>query len=712
MTTSDTPVIQPPRAPAVLDAAPSPHSRTDERADRVRVWLRISYVGVFILCAIVYAAALPARYDELRTLSVSGIAPPVRAVYQLHPREAGILADYQIAPEGYAAYMLALEMVQTLVFVGISIVLFGRAGGGVVAALGALTTLIMGVIAPATVTALRASPAADLVLLALDQLRLIVIVWFLLTFPDGVFVPRHARRIGVITSIGAALTPLFFGDPRSWTALGQSIGVIVWMAPLLWIVVWRYRHHFDAEQRLQTRWVMWGMALFIGVNIARGIVITLFPALNAPGEVRLLFHGVIAAPLLDTMAFILIPLSLAASILRYNLYGVTLVINRSLVYGGLTVGLAVVFLSGFFALQAALRGITHQDTLAALVIAAAVSAALFNPARVRLQRWIDTHIFRLRIDLNRLDRLERADRARSLARLETPITQSGRLTGRTLGAYTIGGVIGSGGMGEVYHGQHSALQRAVAVKVLGAALYERADLVARFEREARLVATLDHPHIVRVFDYGVDAGICYMVMEYIDGQPLNALLRAGALPIPTAHTILTDIAAALDCAHGLGIVHRDVKPGNVMIQRTTRGRAGTDAGDGGEMRAILMDFGIAKLRDDGFSTTLTGTGMIGTLDYAAPEQITSARAVDPRADIYALGVVAYQLVTGHLPFEGTAAHVVFAHLQQPPPDPRAHCPVLSAAAAAAILQALSKDPADRFPTAGAFVAAWGDARAM
>jgi serine/threonine-protein kinase len=223
-----------------------------------------------------------------------------------------------------------------------------------------------------------------------------------------------------------------------------------------------------------------------------------------------------------------------------------------------------------------------------------------------------------------------------------------------------------------------------------------AELISRFKREGEIGQRLNHPNIAGVHDISEDAatGTLYMVMDYLEGEDLSRLLkRETKLDIPTTIGIISDLAAALDVAHGEGLVHRDIKPSNVML---------VDSGDNEEVRAVLMDFGITKLKD---SNTITGTGAIGTIGYMAPEQIIEARNVDFYADIYALGVLTFEMLLGEKPFTGGAAQVMFAHIQQPAPDPRDYDDDLPRHIAKAILKALEKDPADRFSSAGEFAKA-------
>lgn len=293
----------------------------------------------------------------------------------------------------------------------------------------------------------------------------------------------------------------------------------------------------------------------------------------------------------------------------------------------------------------------------------------------------------------------------------TSITQakhSGVYSGMHCGVYEVLEPLGRGGMAEVYKGYHPRLDRTVAIKILPASLAAESDFRTRFEREARAVAALKHPNVVQIFDFGDTDGLYYMVMEYIAGSDLSHLLRdSGPLPLHPATALLRDIANALDYAHAQGLVHRDIKPSNVMLETTMNDRGRMTATNPPSFRAVLTDFGIAKIVGGGTGTTKTA--MVGTLDYMAPEQIRASGEVDARADVYAFGVMAYQMVTGHLPFSGdNPGAVLMAHLQQPAPDPRLARPDLPAALADAILRALSKDPDERYRRAGEMVKAMSD----
>ncbi|MFD0000599.1 serine/threonine-protein kinase [Nocardia sp. NPDC127526] len=259
--------------------------------------------------------------------------------------------------------------------------------------------------------------------------------------------------------------------------------------------------------------------------------------------------------------------------------------------------------------------------------------------------------------------------------------------GAVFAGYRIERVIGSGGMGTVYLAAHPRLPRYEALKVLAVPADAGADYRARFVREAELVAGLDHPNIVAVRDRGIEHGYPWIAMQFVDGTDAGELIRRspGAIPAPTAVHIVTEAARGLDAAHRAGILHRDVKPANLLVE----------PGYGGPDRVYVTDFGIAKTAAG--NTVLTEAGaVLATIAYAAPEQLSGGR-IDQRADVYALGCTLYELLTGAKPFpRPTVAAVMHAHLSDPPPRVSERNPALGRAIDAVIARALSKDPEHRY----------------
>jgi eukaryotic-like serine/threonine-protein kinase len=253
--------------------------------------------------------------------------------------------------------------------------------------------------------------------------------------------------------------------------------------------------------------------------------------------------------------------------------------------------------------------------------------------------------------------------------------------------YEMEKTLGEGGMARVYRGTDRVLGRTVAIKVLAGKYAGDESFVTRFRREAQAAARLNHPHVVSVFDTGDDGDRHYIVMEYVEGETLGDLLRRqGRLPPDRAAAIAADVATALETAHETGLVHRDVKPGNVMLDR-----------DG---RVKVMDFGIARAAAD---DTLTQTGLVlGTASYLSPEQ-AQGMPVDARSDIYSLGCVLYEMLTGRPPFVAdTPVSIAYKHVNEEPRPPSEVEPSVPPALDAAVMRALAKDPEDRFPTAAAF----------
>jgi serine/threonine-protein kinase len=256
--------------------------------------------------------------------------------------------------------------------------------------------------------------------------------------------------------------------------------------------------------------------------------------------------------------------------------------------------------------------------------------------------------------------------------------------GKVLAGYRIEERIGRGGMGLVYRAEHLNLRRRAAIKIIAPELAETSGFHERFNREARIAAALQHPNIVTVYDAGDEDGLLYLAMQYIEGSDLSSVLRSqGRLRPYRALDVCRQVAAALDAAHAQGLIHRDVKPANVLIEGRT---------------AFLTDFGLTK-RIEGTQTNLTKAGdVVGTIHYVAPEQIEGGR-VDARTDIYSLGCLVYHCLTGELPFaRDTDVAVIYAHLSEEPPRISSVRPELPGGLDAVIAKALEKAPERRFQT--------------
>jgi serine/threonine-protein kinase len=508
------------------------------------------------------------------------------------------------------------------------------------------------------------------------------IVLFSMLFPDGKFVPRWMKFIApllLITMLGIYIFP---NAPFFWNTMGRIgylLATTTWYVIGLLTSVYRYVHHATLAQKQQIRWIFIGtLGPFVWF-----LIFQVLPSFITQTEgTTLVATGFqIVSSFASIILFLMLPLFITISIASAKLFDIDLLINRSLVYGILTVGLGLTFALALGLISVVFKNFHGSDqSFMVATIFSVAAGAFFQPLRKKLQRFVDRFFYHIKIDYQKTP-------AEICAESETIVS------GTTLSSYHDLKLIGRGGMAEVYSAT-SPKQRSVAIKVLRADLATEEQFRKRFMREAEIVSGLEHPNIVRVLDFGDEKGAYYIVMELLSGPDLSHMLKQEKqLSLPQTVNLLSGIAHALDYAHQRGLVHRDIKPSNVMLDSAT-----TPA------RAVLTDFGIAKITDA--HTKITNTGMLGTFDYIAPEQIQASAEVDGRADVYALGVMTYQMLTGSLPFQrpNTGA-LLLAHLNAPPPDARETVHGLPRPSARAIQQAMAKRPEARFSTASEFIAA-------
>jgi tRNA A-37 threonylcarbamoyl transferase component Bud32 len=266
------------------------------------------------------------------------------------------------------------------------------------------------------------------------------------------------------------------------------------------------------------------------------------------------------------------------------------------------------------------------------------------------------------------------------------------VVGETIGPYRLVEQLGQGGMATIYKAYHAALDRYVAIKALHPALLEDAGFLARFQREAHLVARLEHPNIIPIYDFSEHEGRPYLVMKYIKGQTLKAYLAGQRLELKEVLRIIEAVGAALAYAHQQNVLHRDIKPSNVLL---------TDDG-----QIYLADFGLARIAA-GSSSTMSGDMLIGTPQYISPEQASSRSDLDARTDIYSLGVMLYEMVVGQVPFSSdTPFSVIHDHIYTPLPMPRKIRPEVPEAVERVLLKALAKDRQDRYQSVAEMVSAF------
>ena len=510
----------------------------------------------------------------------------------------------------------------------------------------------------------------------------ISVVMFSMLFPDGKFVPRWFKFVVpflVATMLGIYIFP---SSPFFWNTMGRSGYLLVtttWYLVGIMASIYRYMHRSTLAQKQQIRWAFIGTMGPFSWFLVFQILQIFVPAFS--GATILVTIIQVISRLAGIFLFLMLPLFITISIARSKLFDIDLLINRSLVYGILTIGLGLTFGLEFLLVSAIFKGIHQGDqSFLVAVVFSVLAGALFQPMRKKLQRFVDRFFYHIQIDYQKTPAEIRAEAATNV-------------DGITFSSYHNLKLIGRGGMAEVYSATGSTNRKEVAIKILHAALAGDEQFQKRFVREAEIVSGLNHPNIVRVMDYGRENNAYYIVMELLSGPDLNSLLKQERqLTLPKTISLLRGVADALDYAHQQGLVHRDIKPSNVMLDASVT-----------PSRAVLTDFGIAKISDA--HTRITSSGILGTFDYMSPEQIQASAKVDGRADVYALGVMTYQMLTGRLPFErpNTGA-VLLAHLNAPPPDAREITRDLPRRAAYAIQQAMAKEADNRFGTAGEFIA--------
>ncbi len=527
----------------------------------------------------------------------------------------------------------------------------------------------------------------------------------LFTFPDGRFVPAAGKWVILMYALFFILIThdqrLRALDVVNPAMPANRLFGALWGVGLI-AQLYRYAYLSTPQQRQQTKLIVFSAIFAFLVNGFLLVALTdwLQARLAATPNNALLM---IAYGLVVTNRFLLIaiiPISFAVAILRYRLWDIDLFINRTLVVGVLTGVLGLCFIGLLLVVQQGALLLTggEQSNLA-LAVASLAVAVLFNPLRIRLQTYIDRRFYPQH--LARIDSIVRRappklDTHMRQERLNQEVLRLQQADTKTFGNYRLLEPIGIGGMAEVYRAEHVVTTQIVALKTLLKAKQDSSDYLARFDREIQVIKQLQHPNIVQLYDHGKLDETYYMAIEYIDGIDLARYLsQMKRLTLAQARPILREVAAALDYAHAQDLVHRDVKPSNVLLDPKP-------IQEGAQFRAVLADFGIAKVLTE--QSLTQGGSVIGTLDYIAPEQILGAHNVDHRADIYALGVLTYQMLTGELPFKAqSVGALLMAHLQSPAPDPRQLVAELPQQAARAILRALEKEQEARPKSAGALV---------
>ncbi|NDJ55095.1 MAG: serine/threonine protein kinase [Chloroflexi bacterium] len=637
-------------------------------SDSTQSVLRSLWITVAIALVVLFFGAIPAHYREMQ----APFDPANPQLLQLTPFEVNRLADFGISLPFYAAYHVVVHVAFAATFIALAVLLFTRRPDEPIVLFISMTLILFGIeFVPVISSLVQVNPFWATVKRILNTMTYIVTVLVVYVFPDGRFTPRW--------------TALFCWGWAAWMVVGLFVpivnpwdypvptGLAVMVIPLsigLWSQYYRFRNIASPEERQQSKWVMMGIGVIIGSALTFVLLDAILPSILGPEMVNL-FMNMVWLPLMSGIIAVGFAWTLGLALLRHRLWDVDYVLNRSLVYGAVTVLLVLAFLIGFFTLRVVLSATLNQSQAVAALISTAVVFGLYSPVQRAARRFVDRQIYGIKVSYTK-------------PRGATP--EDGD-TKTLLGPYELLERIGRGGMADVYRAYQKQLNRTVAIKVLH---HPDDEVHLRFEREARTIAALTHRNIVQVYDFGSENGQPFMVMEYVNGPTLEQVVRdQGALPYTQVKGIVNELAQALDYAHENGVIHRDVKAGNVMLR-------------GAE--AVLADFGVAKII--GGSTVQTQAGIIGTLEYIAPEQIRGEQ-LDHRVDIYALGVLSYYCLSGLMPFKSdNPGALLIAHLQRPAPDPRDQQPNIPAKTALAIMQAMAKTPDARYKTAQDFALAW------
>ena len=613
---------------------------------------------------------------------------------RLLPEEQQGLREIGVTMEAFVAYLEVTALAVVALCLAVAVFLFVSRPDSWIAWVSSLFLVTIPVASSFNIDALaRAYPQAIPVQQVQAALTMTLPALLLLLLPDGRFVPRWSRWL--VLALGLYLLGQI-AAPQVLGALGERTDVAGYLLAMalyavgIWAQFHRYRRVSTALEKQQTKWVVVAATANVCVAVVITVTLQVVPGIFAQPLHNQLYETAMFH--LYELGLLLYPLAFLFAILRYRLWDIDFIINRSLVYGALTLFLVGFFAAVVLAVRQVMLLVTGGEHLTIAVGAALLVAGLvFRPARRVLHRYVNRRFYGIEIEYRR-DAPGAAARTGS----DAPTALGG------LGGFEDLRLVGRGGMAEVYWARDVGTGREVAIKVLTrAAAAESAEIVQRFDREAAIIADLAHPNIVELIDHGkLPDGTRYIVMEFIPGRDLADWIAERARLSPhEAWPILADMARALDHAHAQGVVHRDIKPSNVLLDPLP------EAEPPRIHRAVLTDFGIAKFTD---AAALASTSVVGTLDYIAPEQIQASSSVDGRADVYSMGVLTYQLVTGRRPFyKQNPVAMMLAHLQQPPPDPRRTVPDLPAPLAEGILRALAKEPVDRYATVGEMVAALG-----
>jgi tRNA A-37 threonylcarbamoyl transferase component Bud32 len=645
---------------------------------------RSVFIILSLAAVIFFSFGVPLYYDQfIQTLGEETLAA---------------LEELGISPEFYTAYRTFLVVLLAIGFSVAGIIIFRYKSDEWLALLVAFTLIGQGVNAFGPLRRVEEIPEFRIPVDFVVSMVLMGLPLSCYLFPDGKIQKRWMLYVAAFWFLWLMVSTFWISFPVNLFGrtkpenLTYQFSLLAVLGTGIYAQIHRYRNTDSTIKRKQLKWIVFGVAVGILVGVGLNIFDIFFDAAVSSAGARLIED--LLTLTLSVVAQFTVPVAVVFSILRYRLYDIELVINRSLIYGLLIIFLAAVFggiLLGLQSLFQAVTGNANPPTLG-IVVATVAVFSLFNPTLRVARNFVNKKIFGIEFDFS------------SAKRQNAKIEKVSHLPIHTIGSigeYTALELIARGGMGEIYKARHPTLNRTLAVKVLSTYLKDDPDFNRRFEREAEMMTQLRHPNIITIYDYGEQDGLPYIVMEYMTGETLSSILKThGRLSLEESLPLLQDLASALDYAHAQGIVHRDIKASNVIVEPITTVTSGRTH------RAVLMDFGIARFTREHTKLTITGD-ILGTADYVSPEQIHGVADIDGRADQYSLGILAYLILTGKRPFErNNTWAMIKSHLEEPPPDPRPSA-LIPESAAIAIMRALAKKPEERFASASEFIEAMG-----
>jgi len=664
---------------------------------RTQQWVAWSALATIVVLSLVLnGIGTPARVSQMAQPHAEGQAI---VAGQLLGGEQAALAELGISPMAWATYLQGMSWLLSAICLVLGWLIFYLRRDRWMAVVSAAFAALVPLATTQGAMALGTEHESLLPLInAVRSCTLLVIVLLFYQFPTGSFVPGWARwvAIGFVAQQAAWLFVWnISGAPSGWNASSDAlIGMAVILSGVV-AQIYRYARISTADERQQTKWTVTAL----GVNTAvfmLAVVTTQFTQqlfhsawLNVVWKL-LLYHSY-------ALATLLIPVTLMAAALRYRLWDVDIWINRSLVYGAATLILGLIFgafLLGF--MEIALELSDDRHLLLALGIAALVVGALFHPLRRQLQRLVDRRIYGIAIQY---DPLADPDSLSGARHSEFEISR----THQRFSNYTCGELLRREALVDVYSAVDVVASEAVEIQFIDLELDESGAVDERFSQLAEAAAAVAHPGIVPVLDHGLFEETPYLVTPPRREQDLGMRLEAVVrMPVEETLALVQDLADALDAVHRQGVVHLNLCPENVLLSQPLRDRT--------RKRPRVAGLGLASCLTEFHS----GPGPAhGNVDYIAPERVRGDEVIDHRADIYALGMLTYRLLTGRTAFpKSTASARLIAHLHEPPPNPGDLVPDLPQAVVEAVQRALAKQPRDRFDTAGEMVQAMRGPRAQ